>query len=119
MLRLAPGLVRIPDVSYISWNRLPKRRRPKRPIPDLAPDLAIEVLSKSNTRKEMERKLREYFDAGVRLVWFVDPKARTVRVFTGVDESVLLGKEQTLDGGDVLPGFRLRLRELYPRRSGG
>ncbi len=113
-LRLFPGLVRIPDISFISWDRLPGRKSPKAPIPDLAPDLAVEVLSKGNTKGEMTRKLREYFEAGTRLVWLIDPRARTVRVHEAPRRSVLLGPEDTLDGGDVLPGFALPLRELFP-----
>ena len=112
-LRLVPGLVRIPDISFICWDRLPGRKHPKNAIPDLAPDLAVEVLSKGNTRKEMDRKLRDYFAAGARLVWYVDPKSRTVRVFTGVAQSVVLHEADVLDGGDVLPGFRLPLGELF------
>jgi Uma2 family endonuclease len=73
-IRLFSGLVRIPDVAFTSWDRLPGGKRPKTPIPHLAPDLVVEVLSKSNTKPEMDRKLKEYFAAGVRLVWMVDPK---------------------------------------------
>ena len=62
----------------------------------------------------MKRKLGEYFAAGVKLVWMVDPKQRTVRVHTAVDQSVLIKKGQPLDGGAVLPGFVLRLDELFP-----
>jgi Uma2 family endonuclease len=112
-LRLMPGLVRIPDVSFISWDRLPERRIPEEPIPTLAPDLAVEVLSESNTPKEMERKLRDYFAVGVRLVWYVDPESRTVEVFTAVDRSTTLDAGRTLDGGAVLPGFALPLAELF------
>src|SRR4051812_31261543 len=61
MLRLAPGLVRSPDVSFISWDRLPGRVIPTDPVPDLVPDLAVEVLSVSNTPAEMARKRAEYF----------------------------------------------------------
>jgi Uma2 family endonuclease len=81
-LRLWPGLVRIPDVSFVSWNRLPNRQVPREPIPDLVPDLAGEVLSEGNTKREMERKLSEYFQAGVRLVWFIEPASRSARVYT-------------------------------------
>jgi Uma2 family endonuclease len=112
-IRLMPGLVRIPDVAFVSWERLPRRKVPRKPIPDLAPDLAVEVLSKGNTRKEMSRKLREYFEAGVRLVWFVDPRTRSTRVYTDPRRSVLIGEEQALDGGAVLPGFTLPLRQLF------
>lgn len=118
MMRLAPGLVRIPDVSFVSWQRLPLRRVPREPIANLAPDLAVEVLSKGNTLKEMARKLQEYFDAGVRLVWFIDPKARTVEVFTSPGESTLLRERQTLKGGGVLPGFSLPLKKLFNRAEG-
>src|SRR5436190_1852374 len=72
-VRLLKGLVRIPDVAFFSWDKLPGRVLPSKPIPDLAPDLAVEVLSEGNTPAEMHRKLREYFLAGVRLVWMIDP----------------------------------------------
>jgi Uma2 family endonuclease len=112
-MRFFPGLVRIPDVAFASWDRFPGRKRPKTSIPQLVPDLAVEVLSKSNTKAEMARMLREYFQAGVRLVWLVDPRKRTVRVHTAVDRSVLLEEGQALDGGAVLPGFVLPLAELF------
>jgi Uma2 family endonuclease len=113
MMRLAAGLVRIPDVAFVSWERLPGRRIPGEPIPDLAPDLAVEVLSTSNTAAEMRRKLGEYFAAAVRLVWLVDPAARTVEVYTAPEQSMLLHTEDVLDGGVVLPGFLLSLPDLF------
>jgi Uma2 family endonuclease len=113
IMRLFPGLVRIPDVAFISWGRCPKGKRRRGEIPTVAPDLVVEVLSKKNTPKEMARKLDEYFRAGVRLVWYVDPKKRTVRVYTARDRSVLLREDQTLDGGDVLPGFALSIRDWF------
>jgi Uma2 family endonuclease len=115
MMRIAPGLVRIPDVSFISWDRLPGRESPRQPIPDLAPDLAIEVLSEGNTKPEMARKVREYFEAGVTLVWLIDPRKRTARIFSAIDKSTLVRAQQTLSGGDVLPGFVLRLSDLLDR----
>ncbi|MEO6811947.1 MAG: Uma2 family endonuclease [Isosphaeraceae bacterium] len=113
MVRLFPGLVRIPDVAFASWDRVPGRTMPKDPIPDLVPDLAIEVLSDSNTKREMVRKVGEYFDAGVRLVWLVDPKARTVAVHAPATDPVILDLTATLDGGEVLPGFALPLADLF------
>jgi Uma2 family endonuclease len=113
MVRLASGLVRIPDVSFVSWDKLPNRRIPREPIPNLAPDLAVEVLSPSNTAREMANKLREFFQSGVRIVWVIDPRARTVAVYTSPQHSVTLTADQTLDGGDVLPGFTLPLQELF------
>jgi Uma2 family endonuclease len=112
-IRLFPGLVRIPDVAFASWDRFPDRKRPTARIPQLAPDLVVEVLSKGNTKPEMAKKLGEYFEAGVRVVWLVDRRKRTVRVHTAVDQSILLKEDQTLDGGAVLPGFVLRLEELF------
>jgi Uma2 family endonuclease len=122
MMRIAPGLVRIPDLSFITWDRLPGRESPREPIPDLAPDLAVEVLSEGNTRLEMARKVREYFDAGVLLVWLIDPRKRTARVFSTIERSALVRANQSLDGGAVLPGFVLRLSDLLdsgrrPRRG--
>jgi Uma2 family endonuclease len=112
-IRLFPGLVRMPDVAFASWGCFPDRKRPRTPIPQLAPDLVVEVLSKSNTKSEMAKKLGEYFGAGVKVVWMVDPRKRTVRVHKAVDQSVLFKEGQTLDGGAVLPGFVLRLDELF------
>ncbi len=113
MMRLFPGLVRGPDVAYASWDRVPGRRWPIEPIAGFAPDLAIEVLSRSNTKQEMARKRRDYFEAGVRLVWEVDPRARTVAVFDAPERSTVLDESMTLDGGDVLPGFALPLGDLF------
>ena len=112
-MRLFPGLVRAPDTAFISWERYPRNKRRRGEIPTVAPDLVVEVLSKGNTRKEMKRKLEEYFRAGVRLVWYVDPSQRTVRVYTAADRSTLLREDQKLDGGDVLPGFALSIRDWF------
>jgi Uma2 family endonuclease len=84
MMRLFPGLVRIPDVAFLSWERLPNRRVPTEPLPAVAPSLAVEGLSTSNTPREMARKRRDYFAAGVHLVWQVDPRTRTVEIFTAL-----------------------------------
>lgn len=121
MMRLFAGLVRIPDVAFISWNRLPDGKVPSESIPDLAPDLAIEVLRRSNTAAEMRRKRDEYFRAGVALVWMVDPDRRTVSVFTSPTESQEHCAQDTLDGGQVLSGFSLSLPALFAeldRRAG-
>jgi Uma2 family endonuclease len=114
-VRLIQGLVRIPDVAFFSWRHFPNRKLPRRAIPQVVPDLAVEVLSESNTETEMARKLQEYFGAGVSLVWYADPETRTVRVFTSPSEVSLLGEEDTIDGGTVLPGFRLSIREWFER----
>ncbi|MGH7201410.1 MAG: Uma2 family endonuclease [Planctomycetaceae bacterium] len=114
MLQLFPRQVRIPDLSFISWDRWPGVEEFRaEAAPQVVVDLAVEVISKSNTRREMEGKLREYFAAGVRLVWYVDPVPKQVRVFNSPDEWTVLTENDILSGGDVLPGFELPLRELF------
>jgi Uma2 family endonuclease len=113
-IKLFPGLIRIPDVAFISWARIPGGRVPEEPVPNLAPDLVIEVLSKGNTKPEMTRKRREYFDAGVDLVWEVDPKKREVRVHRrGHKKPEVLHEGQTIECGPTLAGFRLVLADLF------
>ena len=116
-LRLAPGLVRLPDVSFIAWERFPNRELPAEPIPALVPDLVVEILSAGNTAAEMERKLQEYFSAGVRLVWYVYPEQHTVHVYTSSGDVRILHEEEVVDGGTVLPGFQLTIQEWF-RRAG-
>jgi Uma2 family endonuclease len=112
-LKILPGMVKIPDVSFVGWGRFPSERLPRRPIPALVPDLAVEVLSETNTKAEMNRKLQQYFQAGVRLVWYIDPETRTADSFTGPSDVTHVDPGGSLDGGDVLPGFRLSLAELF------
>src|SRR5665213_1470252 len=103
-LRLMPGLVRIPDVTFVSWERLPGHKLPTEPIPDLIPNLALEVLSVSNTKREIDRKIDEYFRVGVQLVWIIDPPPmRTAEVYTTPDKCAELTEKQSLEGGEVLP----------------
>jgi Uma2 family endonuclease len=113
--RLLKGLVRLPDLSFFSWTRMPSREYPVTPIVGMAPNLAAEVLSEGNTRSEIERKLKEYFLAEVELVWVIDPFQRTVAVYTSPDESVTLTEKDSLDGGSVLPGFTMPVKELFAR----
>jgi Uma2 family endonuclease len=114
MMRLAPRLVRLPDVCFVYWDRFPNRQvQVDVPIPDLVPDLAVEILSRNNTADEIARKRREYFSRGTQLVWIVDPRARTVEVFTSPTASTLLQETDTLTGDPVLPGFTLPLCEFF------
>jgi Uma2 family endonuclease len=115
MLRLAPGLVRIPDVSFIAWAQLPGRALPDSPIASLYPDLAVEVLSPGNSPGEMRRKLRDYFNAGTKLVWLIDSKTRTAEAYTSVRRREFLGETGSLSGGKLLPGFELSLEQLFAR----
>jgi Uma2 family endonuclease len=112
-LRLFPGLVRAPDLAFALWDRFPDRKLPKEPIPTLAPDLVVEVLSESNTPKEMKRKRGEYFSQGVSVVWEIDPRKRKATVYYPDGTKTVLGESDRLEGGNVLPGFTLELGELF------
>ena len=113
MVRLFPNIIRIPDVAFVSWARVPGQVVPSEPVPSLVPDLAVEVLSDGNTPAEMTRKRGEYFEAGVKVVWEVDADLRTVTVYTSPQSQTILRNDQILPGGEILPGFELRLSELF------
>jgi Uma2 family endonuclease len=119
-IRLAEGVVRGPDVTVCLWKHVttPKQDR-KNPIARTVADLAVEVVSRSNTAKEMARKCKEYFDSGTSIVWLVYPKTKTVEVYTSPTRHRTLGIDDTLDGGTLLPGFRLPLRTLFGRPTKG
>ena len=113
MMRVLQGQIRMPDVSFTSWARVPADY-PANPAPRVAPDLAVEVLSLTNTAAEMDRKRSEYFAGGTRLVWIVDPPTRTVAVYTSVAaEPAIVDAAGTVDGGEVLPGFTLSVAALF------
>jgi Uma2 family endonuclease len=77
------------------------------------PDLAVEIVSPSNRAAELQERVLDYFDAGIRLVWVIDPSSSTVTVYRAHADIRLLRGDDELDGGDVLPGFRLPLGELF------
>lgn len=105
--------IRFPDVAFISWDNIPAEADPDTPMPDWVPSLAVEVISRGNTRGEMARKLKDYFTASVELVWYVYPKERVVRVYTSEEDFQTLTEEDTLEGSSVLPGFQLSVRQLF------
>ncbi len=113
LLRILGRQIRVPDVSFIRWERLAGRQVPREQVFPIAPDLAIEILSPGNTEGEMSRKLHDYFTAGVRLVWYIDPASRTARAYTAADEGVAFGATGVLAAGEVLPGFQLPLERLF------
>jgi Uma2 family endonuclease len=115
LVRVMPKLVRGPDVTFVSWQTRPERVVPQEQISSKVPDLAVEILSPSNTRKEMQIKLKEYFLGGVKLVWIIDPEKRTAETYTAPDKVTAIPADGTLDGGDVLPGFTLPLATLFAK----
>ena len=113
MFRLEAGQIRIPDVAFISKQRFAGRTVTPSAFWELGCDLAVEVISPSNTRREMELKLTDYFAAGVKAVWLVYPKSREVVLYTSPSNSVTLRGGELLDGGDVLPGFTVPVAEIF------
>jgi Uma2 family endonuclease len=113
-IKLAPSLLRAPDVAFFAWENLPEGRIPDAKIPQLAPTLAIEVLSESNTKAEMDRKRREYFEAGAVHVWLVEPAKRTISVYErGRDSALVYDQAGKIENLAFLPGFQLVLADLF------
>lgn len=110
LLQQNPDTVLGPDVAFVRQQRLPKS-----PVAyiDVVPDLAIEVVSPSNTRAAIERKTHIYLQAGVEQVWIVDPLRPEVRICQADAGIVILGFDDVVSGGTVLPGFELRVRDLF------
>jgi Uma2 family endonuclease len=114
VLRLAEGQLRAPDVSFIPWTAFPDGQPPEdEAYWKVAPALAVEVLSPTNTPAEMERKLHELFAAGCKLAWIIDPGTKTARVYTSAKRFKDIAEGAMLEGGKVLPGFQLALAELF------
>lgn len=107
-----PDTVRGPDVSYYSKDRLPLDQLVIG-YHDQPADLCVEVVSPSNTKKELRTKIREYFFAGVRMVWVVDPEDRSVVILGAPDEGRTVYDDAWIDGGDVLPGFSCQVSDLF------
>ena len=107
-----PDTVRVPDIFFVSKARFPVRGLGHGFL-RMAPDLAIEVLSLADTEAEIAEKLADYFGAGTRLVWVVDPKARTVAVYRPDAHSYVLAAHERLHGEEVLPGFSCRVEEIF------
>lgn len=104
--------VRSPDVSFVAAGRLPGERAPAGFI-ELAPDLAVEVLSPDDRPREVLDKVGEFLDAGTRLVWVLDPEQRTAAVYRSLTDVRRLSGNDTLDGEDVIPGFACPLGDIF------
>jgi Uma2 family endonuclease len=109
---LLNGDVRSPDVSFVTLTRLPGGRDPD-DYAEFPPDLAVEILSPHDRVRDLNDRLAEYFDFGVRLVWVLDPKRQTVTVYRSWADAHTLRADELLDGGDVLPGFAGRVGEIF------
>jgi Uma2 family endonuclease len=107
-----PKQVRMPDTSFVSAGRLPDDRSPEGYI-QVAPDIAVEVISPNETYEEVEAKVGEYRSAGVKLIWVISPKSKTVLIRRLDGTCAEVNKTGTLSGEDVLPGFTCAVAELF------
>ena len=110
---LAPDTVLAPDVGFISKDRLTARTG-QGYIP-VAPDLAVEIMSPGDTANEINDKVLRYLQAGTQLCWVVYPVSKTVTVYKASHEGAIIGIDAFLDGGAVLPGFSLPVRDIFKK----
>ena len=107
-----PDTVRAPDAAFISKEHVPPDGLPEGFIP-FAPDIAVEVLSPSDSQLDVEEKIEEWLKAGAALVWVVNPRGRTVTVHRSARDPRVLRGNDVLDGEDVCPGFSVKVAELF------
>lgn len=107
------NLKRRPDVAFVSYARWPEATVPRTEAWNVIPDLAVEILSPTNIAVKIDAKLGDYFAAGVKLVWVIYPDSGRVYVYTSPTEVTGRDRSDELDGGDVLPGFRLPIESLF------
>lgn len=111
-----PDTVRAPDFAFVRQQRIPPGDFPQGFWPG-APDFVAEVISPSDTYTEVEEKVTDWLNAGSRMVWVINPRVRTVTVYTSLAEIIRLTASEELTGGDVLPGFSCRVLELFTWRA--
>jgi len=107
-----PDTVRAPDVAFVSRQRVEKTG-PIKSYRRGAPDLAVEVVSPGDTVGEVEGKVAEWLESGTSMVWVVSPKLRSVTVYKSLKDVVTLTEKDHLEGGDVIPGFRIAVAEIF------
>ncbi|MGI9107575.1 MAG: Uma2 family endonuclease [Pyrinomonadaceae bacterium] len=114
LITVNPDTVRGPDVAFVRRERVNEVDEKASYWPG-APDLAVEVNSPGDTIREVEEKVEEWLNAGAALVWVVSPKLRTVTAYRSLTDIVTLTERDTLDGGDVVPGFQYPVAKLFGR----
>ena len=112
ILRRSPDTVRAPDAAFICYDRLSEGDLPEGFI-SVMPDLVVEVVSPTDTRREVQEKVEEWLRAGVRLVWVIYPVTRSADVYRSIEDVSHLTEDDRLDGEDVVPDFACRLGELF------
>ncbi len=112
--KLPLGSKRSPDVAYIQqerWDKLTQEEKEK--FPPIAPDFVLELKSKTDSLKEVQKKMQEYMDNGVKLAWLINPEKKQVEVYRQGQEKQILDHPQTLSGENILPEFRLDLALIW------
>ena len=112
ILRRNPDTVRAPDASFVSKERLPIGELPAGYM-NLAPDLAVEVVSPNDREAEVLDKVEEWLRAGTRLVWVIHPATRSAKVYRSLEEVQDLSEDDSLDGNQVIPGFTCKILDLF------
>jgi hypothetical protein len=112
-IRLRPGLVRVPWVSFYTRGRFSKGPRSEVGIVSIVPDVVIDVFRPGNTEAELRRKRREYFAAGVRKAWLIRPESKSAEVFASPTKRTIVPSSGILVDDDVVPGFRLPMKTLF------
>lgn len=107
-----PDTVRAPDAAFVARRRIPPEGLPSGYF-ELAPDLAVEVVSPGDTAREVQEKVGDWLRSGARLVWVVYPSSRSVTVHRSPDDLDQLSEEDTLEGAGVVPGFSCPVRDLF------
>lgn len=110
-LRRKPDTVRAPDVSFVRKDRSPPQQSG---FAELAPDLAVEVVSPGDRKAAIKEKVQDYLQAGVRLIWVLRPQTQTVDEYRPGMAVKKLNRGEMINGYDVLPGFRCRIAEFFP-----
>ena len=112
ILKRDPDTMRAPDVAFITETRLPVDDIPDSYI-EIVPDLVVEVVSPSDSRRDVEEKIEDWLDAGVRLVWVIRPATRSATVYGCMKDALQLSEGDSLNGEDVVPGFSCRVGDLF------
>lgn len=114
LFRLKPGArkARRPDLAFVSYERWPERKVPDADAWEMVPLLAVEIVSRNNSAEEIQEKIKEYFESGVGQVWVIYPRQRQILVYKNAKEIRVLDEDDVLEGGDILPGFAIRVGEF-------
>lgn len=115
VLRRGPDQIRIPDLSFVAWNRVPEEGIPEG-YWEGPPTLAVEVVSPNDRADDIHARVQDYLEAGSSQVWVLWPRRRSVSVYSRNEDTRELGPDAKLDGADVLPGFKVRVADLFEIR---